>query len=452
VGDKHQCPLIHPYLVPHVGGPVKKGSHTVFVNGLPVARVGDPMKCVAATAKIKKGAKSILVDNKPMAYLGSATTHHGKIVKGSHNVAMGVPQPIDIPKIENKNNKMNLHINLINEFSSQPSLKIQNIEQNLSKGNTLCPLNEAQLSSKLQIKLFDFPVDLYRNIDRWQPYSKNEYRLHIKQGKLHKKVDLEPEYQLVILESKPVKKGVIEKGHYNLNSCDEKTLNWFSGIFGGLLINGMPAGGDMTKLWAEKDSRQFLLDFIHGGDFYVKEAKGVPYVIFRGSRKLRNNIKGTRYRYDNPKIKAIKTQALLKTGKTLDAVKEISKDSVFGVLIVATIDTIEYLTSKNNKEDWVDLVSKIFADVIKLILAVIIAQMLVAILAAVAEIIFDVAVGVIAVVAVSIIGAVVMGITLDAFDDKIDFSKKLDMSMHNSVHWIEHECEEAKGWLKHVEW
>lgn len=38
--DIHACPLTSGP-VPHVGGPVAMGSTTVFINGLPAARMGD---------------------------------------------------------------------------------------------------------------------------------------------------------------------------------------------------------------------------------------------------------------------------------------------------------------------------------------------------------------------------------------------------------------------------
>ena len=94
VGDTHQCPKIHPYLVPHVGGPIMKGSKVVMIDNLPAARVGDPMQCVGGKSKIKKGAKHILVDNKPLAFATSQSDHSGIIIKGSATTFVGKSQPI----------------------------------------------------------------------------------------------------------------------------------------------------------------------------------------------------------------------------------------------------------------------------------------------------------------------------------------------------------------------
>jgi uncharacterized Zn-binding protein involved in type VI secretion len=38
--DLHLCPLVNG-VVPHVGGSVAVGSKSVFINGLPAARMGD---------------------------------------------------------------------------------------------------------------------------------------------------------------------------------------------------------------------------------------------------------------------------------------------------------------------------------------------------------------------------------------------------------------------------
>lgn len=207
----------------------------------------------------------------------------------------------------------------------------------------------------------------------------------------------------------------------------------------------MPAVGDSSKLLAGTDSRQFLKDFIKGGDFYVKEAKGTHYVVFRGSPKLREVIKGTRYRLDNSKLKAIKAQALFRSGRQLEAVKDISKDSVLGIFIVASIDVIDYITNKDHKEDWIDLVSTVFADVVKLEVALVFAQVFVAGMVGAGLL----SSGVVATVVLVTMFAVGIGMILDDFDKEIGFTKSIGKGMHNGIHWIEHELQEAKKWLRH---
>ena len=88
--DMHICPKVNPGGVPHVGGPVIIGSPDVFINFLPAARVGDNLVCVGPPDKIKKGSSSVFVNGKALAYLGSSTSHKGKIIIGSMNVEVGV--------------------------------------------------------------------------------------------------------------------------------------------------------------------------------------------------------------------------------------------------------------------------------------------------------------------------------------------------------------------------
>ena len=46
MGDLMVCPLFSGP-VPHVGGPIAKGSLTVMIGGRAAARVGDMMQCAA---------------------------------------------------------------------------------------------------------------------------------------------------------------------------------------------------------------------------------------------------------------------------------------------------------------------------------------------------------------------------------------------------------------------
>lgn len=80
--DQHACPIPLHGLTPLVSG-----SPSVYVNGLPVARVGDMSGCGAV---IVSGFPHILVDGRPMAHVGSLTSHGGTIVTGSHDCTGGV--------------------------------------------------------------------------------------------------------------------------------------------------------------------------------------------------------------------------------------------------------------------------------------------------------------------------------------------------------------------------
>lgn len=80
--DQHACPIPLHGLMPLVSG-----SPSMYVNGLPVARVGDMSGCGAV---IVSGFPHILVDGRPMAHVGSLTSHGGAIVTGSHDCTGGV--------------------------------------------------------------------------------------------------------------------------------------------------------------------------------------------------------------------------------------------------------------------------------------------------------------------------------------------------------------------------
>lgn len=79
--DLHTCPI--PL---HGITPLVSASPTVYVNGLPVARIGDRSACGAV---IVTGFVNILVDGRPMAHIGSLTSHGGGIVTGSQDTQGG---------------------------------------------------------------------------------------------------------------------------------------------------------------------------------------------------------------------------------------------------------------------------------------------------------------------------------------------------------------------------
>ena len=81
LSDLHSCPI--PL---HGPTPLASGAPAVFVNGLPVARVGDKAGCGAV---IVSGFPHILVDGRPMAHFGSLTSHGGSIVTGSRDCVGG---------------------------------------------------------------------------------------------------------------------------------------------------------------------------------------------------------------------------------------------------------------------------------------------------------------------------------------------------------------------------
>lgn len=74
-----QTPAVVP--IPHVGGPiVSQGATTVFIAGLPAARLGDICICVGPPAPIITGSFTVLIEGSPAARMGDMTAHGGQII------------------------------------------------------------------------------------------------------------------------------------------------------------------------------------------------------------------------------------------------------------------------------------------------------------------------------------------------------------------------------------
>jgi len=58
--DKHICPMT-TVAVPHVGGPVLKGSSSVFINKRPAARMGDTIIEAGPPNRIISGCPSVVI-------------------------------------------------------------------------------------------------------------------------------------------------------------------------------------------------------------------------------------------------------------------------------------------------------------------------------------------------------------------------------------------------------
>lgn len=89
LGCNHFCPM-KDGKKEHVGGPIIKGSPTVFAGGKPVARVGDQLQCQSPSLDvIAKGSTSVFVNGQPAARLGDMTAHGGKILVGNPMLLVG---------------------------------------------------------------------------------------------------------------------------------------------------------------------------------------------------------------------------------------------------------------------------------------------------------------------------------------------------------------------------
>lgn len=92
VTDPHQCPMVMPGLppIPHVGGPVVgPGVHTVLIERLPAAVLGDQLVCVGPPDTVVMGSATVLIGRRPAARMGDPTAHGGQIGMGSPTVLIG---------------------------------------------------------------------------------------------------------------------------------------------------------------------------------------------------------------------------------------------------------------------------------------------------------------------------------------------------------------------------
>jgi uncharacterized Zn-binding protein involved in type VI secretion len=92
--DAHQCPAC-----PHnVTGPVISGSPTVFIDGKPAARKGDPGVHVACcgpnTFVIGAGDPEVLIDGKAAARIGDRTNHCGGVGQITTSAPAGATQAV----------------------------------------------------------------------------------------------------------------------------------------------------------------------------------------------------------------------------------------------------------------------------------------------------------------------------------------------------------------------
>ncbi|WP_085653809.1 PAAR domain-containing protein [Lonsdalea britannica] len=72
----------------HPPTPVTAGSSTVKVDGLPLARQGDPLAPHGHNRIISGGSSSVFIDGKPAARTGDAVSCGGVIIGGG-SVAIG---------------------------------------------------------------------------------------------------------------------------------------------------------------------------------------------------------------------------------------------------------------------------------------------------------------------------------------------------------------------------
>ncbi len=89
ITDMHVCPMVTG-VIPHVGGPIlPPGEPTVFIGGMPAARVGDMATCVGPPDSIVMGSATVMIGGMPAARMGDTTAHGGTIVLACPTVMIG---------------------------------------------------------------------------------------------------------------------------------------------------------------------------------------------------------------------------------------------------------------------------------------------------------------------------------------------------------------------------
>ncbi len=93
VGDLHTCPMFDGPK-PHVGGPVMPpGKPTVFIEGKPVARMGDMCSCAGPVDVIVTGSPTVFMGGQMAARITDKTAHGGVIVLGATKTFIGNGKP-----------------------------------------------------------------------------------------------------------------------------------------------------------------------------------------------------------------------------------------------------------------------------------------------------------------------------------------------------------------------
>ncbi|WP_067150575.1 PAAR domain-containing protein [Pseudotamlana agarivorans] len=85
IGSMHVCPMCSG-TVPHVGGPISRGTPNVLANGKPIATVGSTCVCTGPPDTIISGESNVFINGMPVATMGSNTIHGGSISIGEANI------------------------------------------------------------------------------------------------------------------------------------------------------------------------------------------------------------------------------------------------------------------------------------------------------------------------------------------------------------------------------
>lgn len=89
VSDMHVCPAVTG-MVPHVGGPVIPPCEpTVIIGSMTAALVSDHAICIGPPDTIVQGSPTVFINGMPAARIGDMTAHGGVIISGFPTVIIG---------------------------------------------------------------------------------------------------------------------------------------------------------------------------------------------------------------------------------------------------------------------------------------------------------------------------------------------------------------------------
>ena len=89
INSNHVCPAFDGPK-PHIGGQVLQGSSNVFSADVGVSRVGDQAQCNSPSPDIiTSGSGSVFINGMPCARMQDQTAHGGTIASGNNSVLIG---------------------------------------------------------------------------------------------------------------------------------------------------------------------------------------------------------------------------------------------------------------------------------------------------------------------------------------------------------------------------
>lgn len=88
-GCHHECPAYDGDTA-HIGGPALAGSPNVFACQNPCCRLGDALQCNSSSPDyINSGSHTVFINGKPVARRGDSNVHGGVLSEGKETILVG---------------------------------------------------------------------------------------------------------------------------------------------------------------------------------------------------------------------------------------------------------------------------------------------------------------------------------------------------------------------------